>query len=221
MTDRSGDSPERLLDSDATDFERRLLQAAVKDGPSRDMSARMARALGVSVATAATMGAATKAGAGGGSASGWPWVVGGVIGLSVVGALVVGSRWTASRPDARPAGPAVSQPVVSPPAPVAAGAAVRAALPLHDLHGEIDLLDGARAAIAARAGGRALDLLRRYEDLYPTGSFRPEAAAVRVEALVQLGYDVEARALAERFVAEHRGSLLSDRVAAIAGLRRR
>ena len=56
-------------------------------------------------------------------------------------------------------------------------------MPVHDLHAEIDLLDAARAAIAARAGARALDLLLRYEDRYPTGSFRPEAAAVRVEAL--------------------------------------
>ena len=217
MSDRRGESPERLLDSDATDFERRVLRAAGKGGPSPEMSALMARALGVSVATPATMGAATKAGAAGGSAAGWPWVVGGVICLSVVGALVVGGRRTASRPDTRPVGPAVLQPVAPPPAPVAVGAAFT----VHDLHAEIDLLDAARAAIAARAGARALDLVGRYEDRYPTGSFRPEAAAVRVEALVQLGRNGEARSLAERFVAEHGGSLLSDRVAAIAGLRHR
>jgi hypothetical protein len=163
------------------------------------------------------MGAATKAGAAGGSAAGWPWVVGGVICLSVVGALVVGGRWTASRPHAGAAAPAVTQPVASTLGPVAVGAA----FPVHDLHAEIDLLDAARAAIAARAGARALDLLRRYEDRYPTGSFRPEAEAVRVEALVQLGRNGEARAMAERFVAAHRGSLLSDRVAAVAGLRHR
>ena len=217
MSDRRGDSSERLLDSDATDLERRVLRAAGKGGPSPEMSALMARALGVSVVTPATMGAATKAAAAGGSAAGWPWAVGGVICLSVVGALVVGGPWTASRPHSRPPGPAVSQPVAPSPAPAAVGAA----FPVHDLQAEIDLLDAARTAIAARAGARALALLRRYEHRYPTGSFRPEAAALRVEALVQLGRDGEARALAERFVAEHRDSLLSERVAAMAGLRHR
>ena len=35
---------------------------------------------------------------------------------------------------------------------------------------------------------------------------------------MKLGREAEARALAERFVAEHRGSLLARRVAEIAGL---
>jgi hypothetical protein len=39
-----------------------------------------------------------------------------------------------------------------------------------------------------------------------------------VEALVKLGRAAEARALAERFVAEHRGTLLARRVADVAGL---
>ena len=91
----------------------------------------------------------------------------------------------------------------------------------NDLHAEIDLLDGARAALSTRSSRRALELVGRYEERYPTGSFLPEATAVRVEALVQLGRAAEARVLAERFIAAHRGSLLSDRVAALAGLPRR
>ena len=51
------DSSGRLLETDATDFERRLLQAAQATGPSRAASARMARALGVSAGVAATTGA--------------------------------------------------------------------------------------------------------------------------------------------------------------------
>ena len=35
---------------------------------------------------------------------------------------------------------------------------------------------------------------------------------------MKLGREAEARALAERFVAEHRGSLLATRVADVAGL---
>ena len=65
---------------------------------------------------------------------------------------------------------------------------------------------------------RALETLRRYLDRYPAGSFRPEAIALEVEALMKLGREAEARALAERFVAEHRGSLLARRVADVAGL---
>ena len=62
---------------------------------------------------------------------------------------------------------------------------------------------------------RALELLRGYRDKYPSGSFRPEATAIRIEALAKLGRQAEARALAERFVAEHRGSLLAARVAMV------
>jgi hypothetical protein len=39
-----------------------------------------------------------------------------------------------------------------------------------------------------------------------------------VEVLVKLGRTAEARSLAERFVAQHRGSLLARRVAQVAGL---
>ena len=41
---------------------------------------------------------------------------------------------------------------------------------------------------------------------------------MEVEALMKLGRATEARALAERFVAEHRGTLLARRVADVAGL---
>ena len=53
------DLPERLLAADATDFERRLLEAAAESRPSRLASARMARALGVTAALGVTTGAAT------------------------------------------------------------------------------------------------------------------------------------------------------------------
>ena len=48
------DFPERLLERDATDFERRILAAALEKKPSPAASARMAKALGVTVATVAT-----------------------------------------------------------------------------------------------------------------------------------------------------------------------
>jgi hypothetical protein len=247
-----GESPERLLDKGATDFERRLLDAAAKDGPSHEQVLRMAKALGVSaVGAAAATGVAAgnlsagaaKAAVATGKAAAWPWIVGGVIGLSVIGALVVGGRRRASLPDVHP-GAHLEAPAMAPPpsgnAPSSPAPTVRpspvdtvidripertsskrpslANVSVRDLHGEIQILDVARAAIAERAGRQALALVHRYEEVYPAGTFLPEASAIEVEALMQLGREDEARRLAKHFVAEHEGSLLSDRVAAIAGL---
>jgi outer membrane protein assembly factor BamD (BamD/ComL family) len=89
-----------------------------------------------------------------------------------------------------------------------------------DLRDQILMVDAARAALVAGAGERALELLRHYQDRYPAGSFRPEAAALKVEALTKLGRNAEARVLAERFVAEYGKSPLADRVARVAGLAR-
>jgi hypothetical protein len=87
-----------------------------------------------------------------------------------------------------------------------------------DLSEEIARMDAARGAMAAGSHARALDMLRRYESEYPAGNFRPEATALRVECLVKLGRTSEARSLAERFVRQHRGSRLAERVAQLAGI---
>jgi hypothetical protein len=239
------DAPERLLGAaDATDFERRLLGAAAQSGPSPAASARMARALGLtatvtvtavgSTAVAAQV-AASKAVAAGASAV-WPWVSAGVIGLAVAGA-VVGTRVRhAPPPEARvatravirpspPAEPPPSAPqqsgavaVEAPRSAPAPGRRTHAAPAPGALADQIAFIDGARQALADGAHRPALDLLRRYQERYPAGSFRPEATALKVEALVKLGRQAEARALAERFVAEHRGSLLAARVAELSGV---
>ena len=96
MSRPPADSPERLLASDATDFERRVLQAALRNGPSPAASARMARALGVTatamgVAAATKSAVAAKATVAAGTTTVWPWVSVGVLGLVVAGA-VVGTR---------------------------------------------------------------------------------------------------------------------------------
>ena len=87
-----------------------------------------------------------------------------------------------------------------------------------DLRDEIAFLDGARAALSAGDGRRALELVRRYQEKFPRASFRPEATAIKIEALVKLDRQADARALAVRFVTENRGSLLAKRVAALVGL---
>jgi len=237
MNARRGDSPERLLEGDATAFERRVLEQALARGPSKQLTQRMAQALGVGVtALAAPPSAAAPAPVTPAVASSstvtWIGVSAVVVTLSVAGALV-GLPGGQTSPAARPAprlempAPAVapvpddvsgsgSSPGALPPSarpPVA----VRAA---SELRGEIELVDSARAAVAQNAGGRALEVLGRYETHYPRGSFFPEATAVKVEALMQVGRTEEARALAARFVATHPGTLLADRVAAVAGLSR-
>jgi hypothetical protein len=242
MSRPPADPSERLLSSNATDFERRLLEAAQRKRPSPAASARMARALGVSVAAVGTAATSTTMAAGAaasnaGAATGgliWPWVSVGVIGLVVAGA-VVGTR-AGHTDDHRQV---VSTPVTVPappdpePSPRAEPSAVVAERPVRavaqsprsrttttagDLGEQVGFIDSARAAVFAGEGRRALEILRRYQDKYPTGSFRPEATAIKVEALMKLGRSTEARALAERFVAEHRGTLLARRVADVAGL---
>jgi TolA-binding protein len=241
MTDRDADLPERLQIVGATDLEQRLLQAAAREQPSPALSERMASAIGIAMAgpgapsAGASLGAAgSKAGAGALA----PWLAGGVLALVVAGALVGPRVWRASERPA-PRLPAVTVPT-PPPALPATNASVQAtapgteekpaaSAPVHrraasapagDLRDQIALLDNARAAIAAGSADQALELLRRYADRYPAGSFRPEAAALRIEAMVKSGRTDEARMLAERFIAEHGASPLSERVRRLAGLDR-
>jgi hypothetical protein len=238
------DLPERLLVRDATDFERRMLAAALEKKPSSAASARMAKALGVTVATVATATATATAGtalaAGAAAAKApvaagaamWPWISAGVLGLVVAGAVVAtgtphsspSETAPASAPATEPARPleATSEPrdvtTQRPPAPAAASRRSRTATAAGAVAEQTAFIDTARAAVAERSDGRALEILRRYQEKYPAGLFRPEATALKIEALVHLGRDDEARALAQRFVAEHRGTLLGARVAEIAGL---
>jgi hypothetical protein len=232
-----------LLETDATAFERRLLNAALQKKPSPDASARMARALGVTLTAAAagtaTTGAAvaanaavSKAAAAAGTSTLWPWVSAGVVGLVVAGA-VVGTQVGREAPTPQAAPPAVTAPAPLPPpslpetavvepAPRAIASAQRSrAATTSDLREQVAFIDSARAAMLAGTSRRALEILNRYQDKYPAGSFRPEATALKVEVLMKLGRDAEAKALAERFVAEHRGSLLARRVASVAGLQER
>lgn len=241
MSSSSMDSPERLLNGGATDFERRLLEAAAGNRPSPETSARMARALGVTATDIGAVAVATKltsdvavvkTTAAAGTTVLWPWISAGVLGLVIAGAVVGTRTWQAAPQEARPApAPAVAEPSAgalpasAPDQSLPAGPSVTSAgnpaATTPDLREQIALIDAARAALSSGSGRRALEILRRYQDGHPAGSFRPEAAALEVEALVKLGRETEARALAERFVAKHRGSLLAERVARIAGLGKR
>lgn len=243
MSRPPSDLPERLLAEDATDFERRVLEAALAKKPSAAASARMARALGVAVTGLGTSFPAKALGADAaapkvttavtGASAVSPWVSVGLLGLAIGGAFVGARTWHASR--SQPAPPAMSAPAQPPTvtsAPIQAPGQVgepvagpvlssrRAHLGAAglDLRREIAFVDAARSAMAAGDGRRALEILRRYSDRYPSESFRPEATAVQIEALMKLDRRDEARVLAARFVAENRGSLLAARVAELVGL---
>jgi hypothetical protein len=244
MKQADGNMPERLRVEGATDLERRLLEAAAHEQPSPELRERMAQAIGVSppafgapadTTASGTSSAPSGASGGSGSSAAMPWIAAAVLGLAVTGAIV-GTRLS-TRPvrQESPSSPAVPPPAVTPapprtvPAEIATGAESQLSTPLpllrnrptttgSDLREQIALVDSARAAIVANAGQRALEALRRYQDKYPAGSFRPETAALKVEALVKLGRRAEARALAERFTSEYGGGPLADRVARIAGL---
>jgi TolA-binding protein len=204
-------------------------------------AAAIGAAAGTTATTAPAVGAAAaSAKATAGASALWPWISAGVVVFAVAGVVVGIRMWMPSAPATPKAAPAVMAPLPqatpavvpekvapaatdeAPPTESAPPAAHRrpAGGKAADLREQIALIDGARRAVKAGEGDRALESLRRYHDKYPAGSFRPEAAALRIEALAKLGRTSEARALAERFVAEHGRSPLADRVARLTGLRR-
>jgi hypothetical protein len=230
--------PKRLTVVGATDLERTLLQAARHERPSPEMTARMAAGLGISVGAALTAASSPVAAA--------PivvakttlglWMPAGVI-VAAVAAGVVGVRVSA-RPEppavhaARPAAPMIAPPQVEAPHATAAPdarvvkmrrrstsvtAPASASTSAGDLRDQIALLDAVRAAVKGGSSERALVLLHRYDATYPGGAFRPEALALRIEALDQDGRHVEAQALARDFLARYPQSPVAARVARVAG----
>ena len=185
------DLPERLLTADATDFERRVIEAALQKKPSPAASARMASALGVTMSIAGTTAGArtvgsnvaSKATAGAGASTVWPWVSLGVVGL-VVGAVVGVRAWNASPPQPAPTALALLAPPTPPDSPrgaVAAAGQVAEPVPspaaaVHrghvatatgDLRDEISFVDAARTAMSSGDGRQALEILGRYRDKVP------------------------------------------------------
>jgi len=97
--------PERLSAVGATDLERRLLDAASSEQPPRELSERMARAIGVALPpiTSAPSGGADGAGAAApkgaaASSSLWPWLGGALVApASYSRAGRTTSRWRPAR----------------------------------------------------------------------------------------------------------------------------
>jgi hypothetical protein len=230
--------PKRLTVVGATDLERTLLQAARHERPSPEMTARMAAGLGISVGAAITAASSPVAAAPivAAKTTLGLWMPAGVI-VAAVAAGVVGVRFS-PRPEApaihaaRPVTVAIAAPQAEAPRAVEAhdarsvkirrrstSVAAPASAPpsAGDLRDQIALLDAVRAAVKGGSSERALVLLRRYDATYPGGAFRPEALALRIEALDQDGRHAEARALARDFLARYPQSPVAARVARIAG----
>ncbi|HKY38205.1 MAG TPA: hypothetical protein VJN18_19820 [Polyangiaceae bacterium] len=116
------------------------------------------------------------------------------------------------------ASPVLSQPLTSTGVPShrdvgpAPSAAAFPAEPGDSLAGETRLLGQAQAAVRAGQASRALELLDRAAQLYPTGVLQEEVGATRVFAWCQLGQHTQAEAAASSFFERFPRSLLADRV---------
>ncbi len=86
------------------------------------------------------------------------------------------------------------------------------AQPGDSLHAELAIIDYARAELRAGQPAAALTLLDRYHVAFPQARFAPEAAAVRVEALLALGRRDEALALARTFLERYPKSPVARRM---------
>jgi outer membrane lipoprotein YfiO len=80
---------------------------------------------------------------------------------------------------------------------------------------EVAALDRARGALASGDARGALARLDAYANRYPTGTLAPEAAVLRVRALVHLGRTRDARAAVDAFVRAHPGSPQASRLRAL------
>ena len=214
--------PRRLLDDGGTPFERSLLGALASERPPPELERRMRQGLVV----AGVAGTTAKV-----AAAGFGKVVAvGLVGAGLaLGYVALEHRRVELPPRAAPAklAPVVAakpsaEPVVSalpapPEAPASAAARPRPLAPPGDLREEIRLLDQARAAVRSGDHRRALRLLASYDQSYPRGQFRQEVQVLRVEALEGSGNARAARALGQKFLAEHPESPHVERVESVTG----
>jgi hypothetical protein len=215
--------PTRWADGDADALVERLIRAGRADGPS----ARVLRAAPVAVAAlvSTTAASATLAQAGlGGAAMTSPnalsplllvkWVaVGSLASTSVLalvhapelmrpasGVPVVQAPSSKPQTPVRVAAPALVAATASASAATSPAATNATAPPRADVAREVTLLDAARTALVEGNAGSALRALDSLERL-PGRALGPEATVLRVRALLAQGDAVEARRVAERFLA--------------------
>jgi hypothetical protein len=176
--------PKPLLREGASDFERQLLSAVMRERPSPQLRSRMRYALGLTgpIAWAGSVKAMVSALA---SKSVVAVAVVGLVAAGVVGGRALQSEHdTAVAPEAT--APAVStvSPVASPPS----APATEQAEPVPEQTGggelreEILVLDQVRAALQSGSGAAALEQLDAYRQRFPSGILSREAAQLRQQA---------------------------------------
>jgi hypothetical protein len=99
-----------------------------------------------------------------------------------------------------PRGAAASSPDISPEPAVRAAPPPPTALPSADEAREIE---AARAALSRGDTNSAIAQLNTYDSAHPNGQLKPEAMALRIQALSKSGKTTEARALANEFEAKY------------------
>lgn len=232
--------PEQPPNREMNEVEQRLLDLAKQDRIPAALSSRMAEGLGVHFAGAAVQSGLA---AGGHAGAPWFAKTGlwGVLSIALVGGVAwyaLPSAPHAARvaprehsvsatpsPAEQAVAPAfvatsaqVAEPVPTPPpASVAAPSPARARVPAATddsaLRAEVALLDRARAALHGHDGAQALRLLDQHHRRFAHGTLEPEAEALRVEALVQVGEHAQAETLSQRFVSAYPAHPLSGHVA--------
>ena len=226
--------PDPWADGEMSELERKLLEAARSDRVPDALGARMAERLGVqAAATAATAGLGTSLFAKAGL-----WGVLSIGGIALVGAI---ASWYATR-SVEGIAPALRRGAISVPhapertavptdvmpprsAGVMPAVEVAAAARRDDgvddaaLRAEIALLDRARNALRDGASARALRLLDQHRARFAHAQLAPEAAALRIEALVQRGAYDQADSMSRQFMASHPTHPLAERVADLTAAR--
>jgi hypothetical protein len=183
-------------------------------------------------AGAAGAGAAAKVASAGGAIVVAKWIG---IGLATSAIAVTAVRATVTHePEAiavhvapAPSAPRAPEPLALPPVAVAAPASLDppapstappapTRAPAPSIGEEVALLDRARAALAEGDPERTSRLLDQHARAFRGGALGPEAAVIRIDALVAMGDERAAFALATRFLAAHPDGPLSRHVRAVA-----
>jgi len=190
----------RLLESDASDLERGLLDALKFERPSTELEERMRAAIGLGPVPAPALPVSPTAPAAK-SFGAWSAIAAG----SVVAALVIGGGAMLSGNEAPVSAPAEVPAVVAPtepegptptpiselapeaPAATAERPSTTSRVPQKStsasLREEIRLIDSARVAVKKNDGARAIGILDQYARRFPGGTFQEEARVLRAEAL--------------------------------------
>lgn len=118
---------------------------------------------------------------------------------------------TAITPDSRP-GPAASDPASRPGRRSVAAATADSEPPAKPPIDDLALIEAAEAALRGAEPGRALALLHRHEQQFPSAPTAEERQALRVLALCAAGREVEGRGARSAFLREHPRSAYRERI---------